>query len=339
MPSLVKNASNPNPSNILVNGGMDFWQRNISFLLVNSTQYTADRWNCFVNAGTSTGSTLARDTDVPSSSVSPFSMKITRILNDTNVGGFVLVQPVELRNSRGLQNKTLTLSFWAKKGANYSPASSFLQVLFHTGTGNTDPAPAGSLTGQVSTAVDITLTSSWQRFSLSFSVPSDATQIRPQVRANHTGTAGADDSFFITGIMLTEGPAAPTSFYRAGSTIEDEFTMCQRYYEKSFDLGTVVPTADSAGAVSFVPQSGVNNGNAISGVQFKTFKRTNPTVTIYNTTSAASGSLRFNSANHAVTAAAIGQSGFQVVNNTGVAFPAAGAGSCATMHYVAEAEL
>jgi len=73
------------------------------------------------------------------------------------------------------------------------------------------------------------LTTSWQRFTYTGAVPSNSTQLGIDIRYTPVGTAGADDSFLITGIQVEIGSVA-TNFTAAGGTIQGELAACQRYY-------------------------------------------------------------------------------------------------------------
>jgi len=126
--------------------------------------------------------------------------------------------------------KTVTFSFWARAGANYSSASSALKVEIVTGTGTDQNVIHGSYTGS-STIVSATktLSTTWQKFSVSAAVASTATEIAVQVWYTPVGTAGASDYFEITGVQLEEGPVAtPFEFEDYGTTLR----KCQRYYQK-----------------------------------------------------------------------------------------------------------
>ena len=46
-----------------------------------------------------------------------------------------------------------------------------------------------------------------------------------------TGTAGADDSIYITGVQLEKGSTVTSFDYRPYGT---ELALCQRYYEKTY---------------------------------------------------------------------------------------------------------
>ena len=92
-----------------------------------------------------------------------------------------------------------------------------------------------------------------------------------------TGTAGADDNIYITGVQLEKGSA--TSFdYRPYGT---ELALCQRYYQNSYDIGTAPATATTVGmrAIGFAI-SGVTTG--YGAVFFQVPMRSAPTIAIYD---------------------------------------------------------
>ena len=121
------------------------------------------------------------------------------------------------------------MSFWARAGANYSPASSSLAAYVWSGTG-TDQNILTSYTGLTGVASQsCILTTSWQKFSFIGTVGSTATELAVQFVDNVAGTAGAADYFDITGVQLEIAPQA-TPFSRAGGSIGGELALCQRYY-------------------------------------------------------------------------------------------------------------
>jgi len=209
--------------NAIINGGMDIWQRGTSFV-GTTTAYGADRW--MVNRNT-TGSTFSRQ----ASGLTGFtySIRAQRDSGTTATNGINLAQNIETANSTIFAGQTVTLSFWAKAGANFSAASSQIAPQLYSGTG-TDQNIFTGFTGQATViSSTATLTTSWQRFSYTAAVGSTATQLAIIIGSTPVGTAGANDWFEVTGVQLELGSVA-TSFTRAGGTIQGELAACQRYY-------------------------------------------------------------------------------------------------------------
>ena len=73
-----------------------------------------------------------------------------------------------------------------------------------------------------------TLTTTWQRFTVTGTVGATATEIGVQLGFTPTGTASTNDYIEITGVQLELGSTA-TTFSRAGGTIQGELAACQRY--------------------------------------------------------------------------------------------------------------
>jgi hypothetical protein len=87
------------------------------------------------------------------------------------------------------------------------------------------------------------------------------------------GTNGA--TFYITGVQLEKGSTATSFDYRPYGT---ELALCQRYYAKTYDVGTVAGTATKVGAISTVAVS----ANTLFGFQHPVNLRALPTVYIYS---------------------------------------------------------
>jgi hypothetical protein len=208
---------------------MDIWQRNTSVAGVNgATAFTADRWNAYrtVAGSTFTRQTTSDTTNLPNIQ---YCLRVSRDSGNTATNLILTQQSIETANSLPFAGQTVTVSFYARKGANYSATSNLLNYEFITGTG-TDQNPLTGYTGQVVTAGTKTLTATWQRFTYTQIVPATATEISLDFYFTPTGTAGAADYFEITGVQLELGSYA-TTFSRAGGTIQGELAACQRYYQ------------------------------------------------------------------------------------------------------------
>jgi hypothetical protein len=133
---------------------------------------------------------------------------------------------METSTSIPFVGKTVTFSFYARKGSNYSSTSDALKVYLTTGTG-TDEAKPYAYTGATN-AIDqtATLTATWQRFSYSATLSASATQIGVQLRYTPTGTASTNDYFEVTGTQIDIGSVA-LPFRRSSVTIQGELAACQ----------------------------------------------------------------------------------------------------------------
>jgi hypothetical protein len=124
----------------------------------------------------------------------------------------------------------MTVSFYAKAGSNFSAASSLFTLNVFSGTGTecnvVHVTPTG-LTTDLSTT--FTLTTSYQRFSASYNVPSSVTQHGLQFDFLPVGTASTNDFVDITGVQLEQGSVATPFEYRPIGT---ELALCQRYLMK-----------------------------------------------------------------------------------------------------------
>jgi hypothetical protein len=258
--------------NFTINGGFDVWQRGTSFA-TGALNYFADRWQS-ARVAQVAGMTISRQTTGDTTNL-PFIQYCARVQRDSgnsSTNSLVINTAFETTNSIPLAGKTVTLSFYARAGANYSPTSSALTYKLETGTGTDQNNLSGSFTG-VATPISATatLTTTWQRFQTSATLASTATQIGLQFAAAVTGTAGANDYFEITGVMLSVGSVAQ-QFARAGVTLQGEYELAKRYFEFIGNGGT-------AGG-GMICNSFVVDANNQSGVFTYTEKRVVPSFTL-----------------------------------------------------------
>jgi hypothetical protein len=217
--------------NAVINGGFDVWQRGTSFAVpTNYNSYTADRFVAY-RSGLNTGATISRQltndtTNLPNIQ---YCLRYQRDSGNTATGDLALLNGCETANSIQFAGKVVSFSFYARAGANYSATSNLLQLRVDSGTG-TDQNIGTGYTGQATLiSASATLTTTWQRFTFTGTVPATAKEIGWYVFESPTGTAGANDYYEITGVQLELGAVA-TPFSRAGGSIGGELALCQRYY-------------------------------------------------------------------------------------------------------------
>lgn len=219
--------------NKVINGNMSVWQRGTS-VAVSTLGYTADRW--FHQSYN--GATISRQ-PTSDTSVLPnvqYCARVQRNSGVTSTNFMYFTQSMETQESIKVSGKTITLSFYARKGANFSATSNAFKAELFYGTG-TDQNMILGYTGQAQLFTStFTLTSSWVRYSVTATIPVTSTEITPLFGYTPTGTAGANDYFEITGVQLEEGSVATPFEQRPIGT---ELALCQRYFYTSSDLRIV----------------------------------------------------------------------------------------------------
>lgn len=228
--------------NRIINGAMSFWQRGTSFTNPTTTNfYTADRWGVNRNSDVA-GATVSRSTDVPAGF--QYSLRLQRTAGNTSTAGIYLFNSNETVNTLDLAGQQVTLSFWVKAGANYSGGTLTVNANWGTGTDQRVYAYTGSTTF-ISAAQAITTT--WTRYSFTGTVGASSTEVGFIVFYDPTGTAGADDSIYITGVQLEKGSTATSFDYRPYGT---ELSLCQRYYYRVQAIGAGTKLTETGYAVS-----------------------------------------------------------------------------------------
>lgn len=259
----ISTAIAANAKNNVINGAFDIWQRGTSnSVSANVITYTADRWAAYSLDNTLTVSRITATTGIQG-----FGLKLQRNASQTGTNTINIAQSAETVNSTALAGKTITLTFRAKAGTNFSATSNQFSSRISTGAG-TDQNRLNGFTGQVDFTQVNTLTTSFQTFKQTVTLAAGINQFAVVFFYAPTGTAGADDSVTIEQVVLTEGSVSP-AFSRFGRDIEGELAACLRYYYKvhssaSF-LGTLSSTANNTG---------------IFGIDLPSQMRTTPTVSI-----------------------------------------------------------
>jgi hypothetical protein len=220
--------------NAIINGGFDIWQRGTSTAIGTNT-YFADRWISFRGSYAS-GSTVSRQSTNDTTNL-PNIQYCTRVQRDsgnTSTNNINIQYSQETSASIPLAGKTVTLSFYARAGANYSSSNALVAQLY-TGTGTDQNIATSSYTGiVVAINTTVTLTTTWQRFTATVTLANNTNEFAIGFITYPTGTAGAADYYEITGVQLEIGAVA-TPFSRAGGTLQGELSLCQRYFHRWAD--------------------------------------------------------------------------------------------------------
>jgi len=208
--------------NAIINGGMDVWQRGTSFAVGAITEaYTADRFNVYSGAGSVTLSRQA-----PALTGFRYCLRAQRDAGQTTVGNVYLSYTLETTDSIPFQGKAVTVSFYARKGTDFSSSSNSLICRLASGTGTDERLVVGFTNDATVVTSTTTLTTSWVRVSMTGTVGASVTQLGIMFVRGGTGTAGANDYCEITGVQLELGSVATPFEMRPYVT---ELALCLRY--------------------------------------------------------------------------------------------------------------
>ena len=252
--------------NLIINGAMQVAQRGTSVACPSSNiTYTLDRFLGRPNSSTNT--TIAQVTDAPSGF--QYSARVTRDSGQT--GTLTRFETAfETKDIIRLRGQRVTISFYAKAGSGFTPSA--LSVLLFEGNG-TERARAITGYDSENTLVNSpkTLTTSWQRFThtTTAEIASDTTQLALQFNVSWSGTAPANDEYFITGIQLEVGEQATPFEHRSYG---DELARCQRYYQ-------IIPSNSAAYSFPLVRHRSATNVYTGSSY-YPVTMRTNATITL-----------------------------------------------------------
>jgi len=316
-PTLTLQSENVSPyigfRNHIINGGFGIWQRGTSLTTSSNDAYGfADRWS--TNLGAST--TFSRSTDVPSGF--QYSVSCAGTMHNG------IAQKIESVNCYDLVGQTITVSFYARRTSGSAGISINLAYA-------NSPDNFSSTTTIVEATVIASPSASWTKYSYTTSsvLPAGVANGLKVILFN--GSIGSDTTLY-TGVQLERGTVATQFEFRSHG---EELILCQRYYEKSYNLSTVPGTTGfgqggemKATQNSILPQ-------ATWQVQFKVSKRTTPTFTVYNPVTGGTGTCRDDlNNNDAVGTTSIGESNAMPFDASG-----SSAGFNHYIHWTASAEL
>ena len=198
--------------NAIINGGFDIWQRGTSFASGAVSGYRADRW--FGASGT--GQAVEQSLDVPNA-----NFAYSAITTTSSSAFNTLAYRIEEQQAIQLIG-TATFSLYAK---NLSGTTG-LRIQLRIPTAKDNWTSSASVLTLV-LAEDGSFDSGWQRYSVTFEIPSAVKNYGMGFEIQRT--ASGTTSFAITGVQLEAGPVA-TPFRRNANSLQSELAACQRYF-------------------------------------------------------------------------------------------------------------
>lgn len=260
--------------NAIINGNFDIWQDGTSF---TSGGYWADMWRGDVGGGAtiSRQSFTVGQTDVPNNPTYFLRHDRTGAASGDNT---VLAQRIE--GVRTFAGKKITVSFYAKANASKTLGISFYQYF-----------GSGGSSGVWGTSQNVNLTTSWQKFTFTFDIPSISGKTISggddylEIGLYETGTYSTFTADFAQ-FQLNEGSIALPYHPRFYA---DEERLCKRFYWK-FNSSTI-------GAYYDFPISRINDDYNlyVAKLQLSVPLRANPTITTSGPSSLHKPNIRYDS--------------------------------------------
>jgi hypothetical protein len=250
---------------------MQVAQRGTSFTAVG---FSLDRW--YMNGTANMTVSRQATGDTTNLPFIQYCARVARNVSSTSTQQREFTQSFESINSIPFAGKTVTFSFYARAGANYSSASNSLSAILISGTGTDQNRGTGAYTGEAYPAsVTATLTTTWQRFTATGTVGATATELCTYFAYTPSGTAGAADYFEVTGVQVDIGSVA-LPFRTYAATIQGELAACQRYYYRA------TPGTSLYGLFAFWGNA-TSTTNATSILVLPVTMRTNPSSVDFST--------------------------------------------------------
>jgi hypothetical protein len=210
--------------NAIINGDFGIWQRGTSFTPASFT-YTADRWVVGYDGAGATR-TVSQQTFTPATAPvagyeGTYFLRYAQSVAGTSGTYNQLIQRIE--DVRKFAGNTVTISFWAKASSTTTLTDIGFEQYFGSG---------GSADVQVFDSQSKSVTTAWQRFTVTLNIPS--------ISGKTIGTGSylkfvfklpLNSTFTLDfwGVQVEAGSVA-TAFQTATGTIQGELAACQRYY-------------------------------------------------------------------------------------------------------------
>jgi hypothetical protein len=311
--------------NKIINGAMTIDQRNAgaAVTLGATASFPVDRWKS--HEDTDGSATAQQVSDAPAGFSN--SIKVTVTSTDASLTGlqyFDVRQQIEGYNIADLSfgtaaAKAVTISFWVKSSVTGTYGGGISNGAFNRSYPFTYSISAADTWEYKTITISGDTSGTWTTTNgtgmyLFFNLGSGpdyagtagqwnaAGDLAATGTTNLIATSGA--TFYLTGVQLEAGDTATPFEHRSFGA---ELALCQRYFEKSYDLETVAGAANENG-MAITWAASVSNYYSFS-TKFLVSKRATSTVTIYNPSSGTTSEMRNTDSGGAVTVAGISNVG------------------------------
>lgn len=321
--------------NKLINPNMDFWQRGTTFTHTNTgggvDTYGADRWK--IQSSAFNGVVLSYDketTSVPDGSSSAARLSVSSALAQQSAGIIAFAQHIEGYNIADAKWGSadaidVTLTFWVRAfvaGVYSYTISDYSGSRWYT----TEYTIAASNTWEKIT-ITIPAETSGTNWALTnvegfysyivlaagtadmvTGAQEDTWQTSYQGIGTESQThfpSSVSNTFYITQAKLEVAPTA--SAFEPRQPVH-ELMLCQRYFQKSYDLSVAPGTADNKGQLQILENAAATGAMYIPAL-FKATMREVPTIVLYDQNGDA-GKVRKDTNGKTGIAANVGEMGF-----------------------------
>ena len=227
--------------NAIINGDFKINQRAFTSTSSNST-FTLDRWSTEFSGVTTTYSAPTFSAGIASTLGYEATNHMRIVTSSAGAGSYALILQ-RIEDVRSFAGQTVTMSFWAKASSGTPKVGvRFAQVF---GTGGSTFVGTNAPTSQ-------TISTSWNRYSFTVSVPSISGKtigansfLAASILVNDdllgTGVGIQNNTFDIWGVQVEKGTVATPFEQRPIGT---ELALCQRYYQILPFFGYAVNTGE-----------------------------------------------------------------------------------------------
>ena len=271
--------------NYLINSLMEIRQRyggSISGAITASQTYKVhDRWITYYNnagffSSAAQGPTVITD---PTTGFTIDALNFNANASNASAEGYV-VQRIEARHARELVGKKVSISFLLRNN-NFTTVR--VRLYYANALNN---FTGGQTQFHLTSSQVLTANSTVKevKFEDMVTVPVNA-QNGIAVEIIYSGfSVGVTDDTAISKIMLNEGSVAAT-FRTFGDSMEEEISLCQRYFCKSYDLFTGPGTVTQSNANQFGAGSTTHRDSWVNTPRMRVI----PAMTIYSPKTGGSG--------------------------------------------------
>lgn len=353
--------------NHIINGAFDFWQERVSTVTTVNTAtstaaWIADMWKYESGGATTKNYSIQRSTDIPTQAQAGFqaaySALWTQITQISSLASGDYLIPFEYQmeglDYARLHSKTVTFGFWFKSSIVGTYSFTLSRQGFDRTYVTTFPVNVANTWEFKSITITLDTISGWffdntvglrifvgAISGSNFTAPStnawnSTGSLMASGSTNWAATAGA--TLRMAMFSMTEGSLGlgTVGFQRAGKNMQQELAMCQRYYEKTYNVETAPDSVTLAGA-----RAEDVAGQLGAGGQFEVRKRTTPTFTFYNPDVGGSNTVRYRNTIGAGASGAVNAAVTNLtISETAYNFDGASQDNfIALWHYVADARL